>query len=159
MRKSSLHYRCLMPAVILLASIGLANGAAVAQQTQTPRTAVHQIAVQHNLPKWNPSLESVIVSAMHSKNYRVILSNTRIGEAFVVTASMQVPFSDLNLAKEPDADELGRRIHVAAHLVCLELDRKYPPALYPTLEDDNCEHAAAIDGMDRANQVIAAARS
>ena len=144
MTKRSLHHRCLMPAAILLVSIGMANRPAVAQQKP---------------PKWNPSLESVIVSAMHSKNYRVILTNTRLGEAFVVTASMPVPYSDLNLAKESDANELGRRIHVAAHLVCFELDRKYPPALYPTVEDDNCEHAAAMDGMDRANQVIAAARS
>ena len=154
MTKHLHRHKCLVPAAILLASIGLANGPAVAQQTQIPQTAAQQ-----KPPKWNPSLESVVVSAMHSENYRVILSNTRLGEAFVVTASMPVPYSDLNLAKEPDADELGRRIHIAAHLVCLELDRKYPPALYPIVEGDNCEHAAALDGMDRANQVIAAAKS
>ena len=79
--------------------------------------------------------------------------------AFVVTASMPVPYSDLNLAREADAAELGRRIHVAAHLVCFELDRKYPPELYPIVEGDDCEHHAALDGMDRANQAIAAARS
>jgi UrcA family protein len=136
----------LVPAAILFASIGL--GPAVAQPA-SPQQAP---------PKWNPTLESVIVSAMHSKNYRVILSNTRLGEAFVVTASMEVPYNDLNLTRSTDADELGRRIHVAAHLVCEELDRKYPPSLYPIVEGFDCEHDAALDGMDRANQAIAAAK-
>lgn len=146
MRKNPLHHRCLMLAAIVFApmTLAIANVPAVAQQTT---------------PKWKPSLESVIVSGMIPKNYRVVLSNTRLGEAFVVTASMPVPYSDLNLAKDADAAELGRRIHVAAHLVCFELDRKYPPQLYPIVEGDDCEHNAARDGMDLANQAIAAARS
>jgi UrcA family protein len=159
MKKSSLHHRHPMLAAILLASIGLTNGPAVAQQIQTQQTQVQQTPAQQNPPKWSPSLESVIVSGMFPKNYRVILSNTRLGEAFVVTASMPVPYSDLNLAKDPDAAELGRRIHFAAHLICFELDRKYPPELYPIEEGYDCEHSAASDGMDRANQAIAAARS
>lgn len=144
--KKTLHH--LVPAAMLFACIGLASGPAIAQQTSTEQTP----------PKWTPSRESVIVSGMMPKNYRVILSSTRLGEAFVVTASMQVPYSDLNLVREADAAELGRRIHVAARLVCFELDRKYPPSLYPILQGDDCVHAAAEDGMDRANQVIAAAR-
>jgi UrcA family protein len=151
--KKSLHNKRLMPAAIILAFIGLASGQAAAQQTQSQQPQAKQAP-----PKWNPRLESVIVSAMHSKNYRLVLSSTRLGEAFVVTASMQVPYSDLNLVREADAAELGRRIHVAAHLVCQELDRKYPPQLYPILEGEDCEHNAAMDGMDRANQVIAAAK-
>src|SRR5215469_10925411 len=106
--KKSLHNKHLMPAAIILAFIGLASGQAVAQQTQS----------QQAPPKWNPRLESVIVSAMHSKNYRLVLSGSRLGDAFVVTASMQVPYSDLNLVREADAAEFGRRIHIAAHLVC-----------------------------------------
>ena len=131
---------------IMFAAIGLAiaNGPAVAQQTPA---------------KWKSSLESITVSAAPAKNYRVIWSSTRLGQALVVTASMPVPYSDLNLAKEPDAVEFGRRIHVAAHLVCLQLDLKYPPQLYPVVEGDDCEHAAAADGMSRANLIIAAAKS
>lgn len=147
--KESLHHTHLVPAAILFASIAMASGPAAAQQAQSPSAP----------PKWNPKLESVIVSAMHAKNYRVILSNTHLGQAFVVTASMEVPYNDLHLARDADAAEFGRRIHVAAHLVCEELDRKYPPALYPILEGEDCEHNAALDGMDRANQVIAAAKS
>jgi UrcA family protein len=146
--KNSRQLKHFIPAAILLASIGLAAGPVAAQQSQT----------QQAPPKWNPTLESVIVSAMHTKNYRVILSNTRLGPAFVVTASMEVPYNDLHLARDADAAEFGRRIHVAAHLVCEELDRKYPPALYPIIEGEDCEHNAALDGMDRANQVIAAAK-
>jgi UrcA family protein len=152
--KKSLHNKHLMPAAIIFAFIGLAGGPAVAQQTQAQQSPAQQAP-----PKWNPRLEAVIVSAMHSKNYRVIMSSTHLGEAFVVTASLEVPYSDLHLAREADAAELGRRIHVAAHLVCVELDRKYPPDLYPIIEGEDCEHNAAMDGMDRANQVIAAAKS
>lgn len=142
-----LRSKHLLHAAILLVSLGLASGTAVAQQSQA----------QPAPPKWNPKLESVIISAMHGKNYRVILSNTRLGEAFLVTASMAVPYNDLNLVRQADADEFGRRIHVAAHLVCEELDRKYPPQLYPILDGFDCEHDAAADGMDQANKVIAAA--
>jgi UrcA family protein len=154
MKTKSLCHKHFMLVVTLFASIGLANGSAVAQQIQTQQTPAQQ-----KPPKWNPSLESVIVSGMIPKNYRVILSNTRLGEAFVVTASMPVPYSDLNLARETDAAELGRRIHVAAHLICFELDRKYPPELYPIEDGYDCEHNAALDGMDQANHAIAAARS
>jgi UrcA family protein len=144
MKRKALHHIRLMFAAIVLASIGLAiaNGPAVAQQA-----------------RWKPSLESVTVSAAAAKNYRVILSGSHLGEAFVVTASMPVPYSDLDLAKEPGATEFGRRIHVAAHLVCLQLDLKYPPALYPILEGDDCERTAAVDGMSHADQIIAAAKS
>ena len=146
MKKETLHHKHLMLAAIILASIGwtIATGPAVAQQAQT---------------RWKPSLESVTVSAAAAKNYRVVLSSTHLGEAFIVTASMPVPYNDLDLAKEPGAAELGRRIHVAAHLVCRELDLKYPPALYPILEGDDCERTAAMDGMSRADQIIAAAKS
>lgn len=109
-------------------------------------------------PKWKPSLEQVIISAKGSLNYRVILSSSRLGEAFIVSASMEVPYNDLNLTKDPDAEELGRRIHVAARLICEQLDRKYPQTQYPILEGFDCEHDAARDGMERANLVIASAR-
>jgi UrcA family protein len=142
--KNLLHH--LVPAALLLSSIGLANAPAVAQDTA---------------PRWNPSLESVIVSGKMPKNYRVIMSNTRLGEAYAVSASMEVPYHDLNLGREADATEFGRRIHVAAHLVCLELDRKYPPTIYPIVDGSDgadCERAAAVDGMDQANRLIAAAK-
>lgn len=93
-----------------------------------------------------------------ARNYRVVLSNSRLGEAFIVSASMEVPYNDLNLARDPDADELGRRIHIAARLICEEMDRKYPQSQYPILEGFDCEHDAAKDGMERANLVIASAR-
>ena len=115
-------------------------------------------AAQPAPPRWNPTLEQVIVSAKLPKNYRVVLTNSRLGEAYIVSASMDVPYSDLDLGKEPDAAELGRRIHVAAHLVCQELDRKYPQTQYPILDGFDCEHDAARDGMERADLVIANAK-
>lgn len=108
--------------------------------------------------KWVPTRESITISASPTRNYRVILTGSHLGEAIVVSASMAVPYSDLNLTRDPDAIEFGRRIHVAAHLVCRQLDVKYPPAQYPILDGFDCEHDAAVDGMQHADQVIASAR-
>ncbi|HET7085944.1 MAG TPA: UrcA family protein [Rhizomicrobium sp.] len=111
--------------------------------------------------KWKPGAESIIVSAKPSGNWRIALSGSHLGSAILVSASIPVPYSDLNLTKEPDAAELGRRIHVAARLVCQELDIKYPPNLFPIVEGYSgyeCERAAAGDGMSRADMIIADAR-
>ena len=134
------------PVAFLLAvvALGLGSGPAFAQPA--------------NPPKWTPSRESITVSAAPTHNYRVILTGSHLGEAFIVSASMAVPYSDLNLTKDPDAAEFGRRIHVAAHLVCRQLDLKYPPAQYPILDGFNCEHDAAVDGMSHADMIIASAR-
>jgi UrcA family protein len=128
----------------LLTSIAAPGGPALAQQA---------------VPRWKPGLESVIISAQKPmRNYRVVLSASHLGEAFVVSASLDVPYSDLDLVKQTDADELGRRIQVAARLICETLDRKYPQALYPILEGFDCVADAARDGMEHANLVIASAR-
>jgi UrcA family protein len=116
-------------------------------------------SAQQVTPRWKPGLESVIISAKRpDRNYRLVLSNSRIGEAMFVSASIEVPYSDLNLVKDPDAEELDRRIGVAARVVCNEMDRKYPPSLFPILEGFDCVSDAARDGRERANQVIAKAR-
>ena len=128
----------------LLTCIVAAGGPALAQQAA---------------PRWKPGLESVIISAQKPmRNYRLVLSSSHLGEAFFISASIDVPFGDLDLAKEVGAEELDRRIHVAARLVCEQLDRKYPPAIYPILEGSNCVPDAARDGMEHANLIIANAR-
>jgi UrcA family protein len=127
-----------------LTCIAVPNGPALAQQAA---------------PRWKPGLESVIISAQKPmRNYRLVLSSSRLGEAFFISASIDVPYNDLDLAQDVGAEELDRRIHVAARLVCEQLDRKYPPTQYPILEGDNCVPDAAREGMERANLVIANAR-
>lgn len=143
MKTQSLHHKHLLLSALLLVSGGLTIGPALAQQAAA---------------KWTPSRESVTITAKATKNYRLVLTNSHLGEAMMVSASIPVPYNDLDLSKDPGADELGRRIHVAARLICEELDRKYPPAIYPILEGFNCEHDAAADGMEQANKVIAEKR-
>lgn len=142
MKTESLHQLAL--AALLLSSAALAIGPAFAQEAA---------------PRWTPGRESVTITATASRNYRMVLSSTHLGEAIMVSASIPVPYHDLDLTKDPGADEFGRRIHVAAHLICQELDRKYPPVQYPILEGFDCEHDAAVDGMEQANKIIAAKRS
>ena len=95
------------------------------------------------------------------KNWRDALTASHLGKAFMVSASIPVPYSDLDLAKEPDATELDRRIHIAARLVCEQLDNKYPPTQYPILEGYSgldCARMAARDGMEQINTIIASAK-
>ena len=140
MKTQSLHH--LVLAAAMLASAGLAPALA-----------------QDAAARWTPTRENVTITAKAQRNYRVVLSSSHLGEAIMVSASIPVPYNDLDLTKDAAADEFGRRIHVAAHLICTELDRKYPPSQYPILEGFDCEHDAAVDGMEQANKVIASKRS
>jgi len=132
--------------VLVLASVGLATLPASAQRST---------------PRWSPQIESITVRAGAMKNWRAALSATHLGRAFAVSASMPVPYADLDLVKDEDASELGRRVQVAARLVCQEMDAKYPPAQFPIIEGysgQDCVRATARDSMEEANMVIARAK-
>jgi UrcA family protein len=135
-----------MLVVIMLASTAWTSAPAIAQQTPE---------------RWKPRVESIIVRAGATKDWRIALTASHLGKALMVSASIPVPYSDLDLAKAPDATEMGRRIQVAARLVCVELDNKYPPTQYPISEGYSgyeCARVAARDGMDQVNTIIASAR-
>jgi UrcA family protein len=113
---------------------------------------------QQAAPKWRPIPEMIVVSANPIKNWQGLLTGTHFSSALSVSASLSVPYGDLNLTRTPDADELDRRINVAASLVCRQLDMKYPESQYPKLAGDDCFSGAVQDGLARANLIIAAAR-
>jgi UrcA family protein len=114
---------------------------------------------QQTPPKWRPIPETITVTAMSAaRNLRAALTGTNFAEAFAISASIPVPYSDLNLAREADAGEFDRRIGVAAKLVCEELTLKYPPSQYPIIAGDDCVQGATKDGLAQANQIIATAR-
>lgn len=95
------------------------------------------------------------------KNWRAALTASHLGKAFAVSASMPVPYADLDLVKDDDATELGRRVQVAARLVCQELDTKYPPMQFPIIEGysgQECVRATARESMEEADLVIAKAK-
>jgi len=140
----SLHH--LLFLTFLLVFAGLAAGPAAAQQTE---------------PRWKPKVESIVVRAGGTMNWRMALTASHLGTAFLVSASIPVPYSDLDFAREPDVAEMDRRIHVAARLVCEQLDRKYPPTQYPVLEGysgNDCARMAAKDGMENVNMIVASAK-
>src|SRR3954469_1512034 len=116
-------------------------------------------AMAQEKPRWKPRVESVIVRAGGSRDYHMALTASHLGKAFLDSASIPVPYSDLDLTKE--ADELGRRIRLAAELVCQQLDNKYPPAQYPVLEGYSgydCVRMASKDSMEQADLIIANAK-
>ena len=143
---TSLHPKHLMLAVPMLASVGLATAPASAQPAKA---------------RWTPQLESIVVKAGALKDWRRALTASHLGKAFAVSATIPVPYADLDLVKEEDAAELGRRVQVAARLVCQQLDSKYPPALFPIIEGysgSDCVRVTARDSMEQANMVIASAK-
>lgn len=141
---TSLHPKHLMLAILMLASVGLAPASA-----------------QPAKARWTPQLESIVVKAGALKDWRMALTASHLGKAFAVSATIPVPYADLDLLKEEDAAELGRRVQVAARLVCQQLDSKYPPALFPIIEGysgSDCVRVTARDSMEQANMVIASAK-
>ena len=143
---TSLFQKRLVLMVLVLASAGL---------TALPASA------QRSTARWSPRVESIVVKAGAMKNWRAALSASHLGRAFAVSASMPVPYADLDLVKDDDATELGRRVQVAARLVCQELDNKYPPMQFPILEGysgQECVRVTARESMQEADMVIARAR-
>jgi UrcA family protein len=148
MKKKSLHHRhlTLVASMLAFTTLAIAHEPALAQQTSA---------------RWRPGIESVIVKAGRMKDWHMALTGSHLGKAFMVSASIPVPYSDLDLARDPDATEMGRRIQVAARLVCEQLDIKYPPTQYPILEGysgNDCSRMAARDGLEQIDTIIASAR-
>ena len=142
MEKAAL--RVLMSMVLMLTGLALSNGPAMAQQAA---------------PKWKAPMATITVTTAPFKNLREIQSLTIYGQSYLaVSASVPVPYGDLNLAQETGATELSRRIHLAARMACDQLQIKYPPNIYPVIGTDDCAQSAADDGMTKANDVIAAAK-
>ena len=112
-------------------------------------------------PRWRPRVEAIIVRAAPSKDWHIALSSSHLGKAFMVSASIPVPYSDLDLSRQPDADEMDRRIQIAARLVCQELDNKYPPTQFPLIEGYSgieCARQAARDGRSQITTILASAQ-
>lgn len=142
MKKSSLHGTTLAATMFAVFGLALAHEPAAAQQTtrKTPMATITVTAAPYrNIPE---------ISRMTVQGHKFL----------VISASIPVPYSDLNLAQETGATELGRRIRVAARMACQQLDLKYPPHIYAVIGTDDCQRNAADSGMAEANVVIAAAR-
>ena len=145
MEKVLVHRRLLtLVAMAALTGVALAHAPALAQQTA---------------PNWKAPMATITVTAAPYRNLPEISRMTVQGHKFLaVSASVPVPYSDLDLTGESGAAELGRRIHVAARMACRQLDLKYPQHIYPVIGTDDCQRNAADTGMAEANVVIAAAR-
>ena len=147
MEKVSLHRKHRILVATVLASIGLALGG--------PATAAQQPPIN-----WKAPMATITVTAAPSAvSLRELQRLTVFGSKFlVVSASVPVPYADLNLKQESGATELGRRINLAARMACEQLDIKYPQNIYPVMGTDDCEKKAADGGKTEAGTVIASAR-
>ena len=104
-------------------------------------------------------MATITVTAAPIGNLREIQRLTVQGNKFLaVSASIPVPYGDLNLAQTSGATELGRRVKVAARMACQQLDNAYPSYIYPVIGTDDCEKTAADNGLAEAGSVIAAAK-
>lgn len=144
MQKISLRRKHCVLAAAIVACVGwaLPGAPAVAQQASS---------------NWVP-MATITVTAAPLKNLREVQRMTVTGHKFLaVSASVPVPYGDLNLTQETGTTELNRRIRVAARVACQQLDIKYPPHIYAVIGTDDCVRAAADGGMAEAGLVIAAA--
>lgn len=104
-------------------------------------------------------MATITVTAAPIGNLREIQRLTVQGNKFLaVSASVPVPYGDLNLSQPAGASELGRRVRVAANMACQQLDFAYPPHIFPVIGTDDCVKTAAENGMAEAGSVIAAAK-
>lgn len=146
MQKLSLRrkHRVLVAAVLASVAGALASGSAIAQQAA---------------PAWKAPMPTITVTASPLRDLRELQRLTIQGHKFLaVSASIPVPYGDLNLAQDSGASELTRRVRVAARMACQQLDIKYPPTIYPVIGGDDCVRNAADDGLAEAGSVIAAAK-
>src|SRR5437868_7638150 len=96
--------RVLMLVFVVLAGVSLPNGSTMAQQAA---------------PKWKAPIATITVTTAPSRDLREAQRLTIYGHTFLaVSASIPVPYGDLNLRQETGASELGRRIHLAARMAC-----------------------------------------
>lgn len=104
-------------------------------------------------------MATITVTAAPIGNLREIQRLTVQGNKFLaVSASVPVPYGDLNLSQMAGASELNRRVKVAARMACDQLDQAYPPHIYPVIGTDDCVKTAAENGLAEAGSVIAAAK-
>lgn len=148
MEKGSLQRSLRVLTVAVLGCVGLtfAGGQTFAQQAT---------------PKWKAPIATITVRAtpIPMQTLREIQRLTVQGHKFLaISASIPVPYGDLNLTQESGAAELGRRIRLAARMACQQLDIKYPPYIYAVIGTDDCAKKATDNGMAEADTVIEAAK-
>jgi len=143
MTKASLHLSTLAATLFAILGLAFVSPATAQEKTTTTKTPI----------------ATITVTTAPYRNMGEISRMTVQGHKFlVVSASIPVPFSDLDLAQASGADELGRRIRVAARMACQQLDIKYPSHIYAVIGTDDCQRNAANSGMAEAKLAIAAAR-
>lgn len=104
-------------------------------------------------------MATITVTAAPIGNLREIQRLTVQGNKFLaVSASVPVPYSDLNLTQSAGANELNRRVKLAARMACDQLDAAYPPYIYAIIGTDDCVKVASDNGLAEAGAVVAAAR-
>ncbi len=104
-------------------------------------------------------MTTITVTAAPIGNLREIQRLTVTGNKFLaVSASIPVPYGDLNLAQATGANELDRRVKVAARMACDQIVTAYPPHIYPVIGTDDCLKVATDNGLAEAGSVIAAAK-
>ena len=143
MKNTNRKHHVLAAAVLAFVGFALPSGPTSAQQTP---------------PSWRPPMPTITVTVTPHRDLRNFRRMIVFGNKYLaVSASIPVPYDDLNLAQDGHATELGRRIRVASRMICRQLNIKYPPHIYPVIGTDDCVRNAADDGQAEAGVVIAAA--
>jgi UrcA family protein len=69
-----------------------------------------------------------------------------------IMVSRTVGYDDLDLSKSSDRARLNRRIDIAAHIACRELDNRFPPSVYvPVSGSEDCVGNARREALAMAD--------
>lgn len=104
-------------------------------------------------------IATITVTAAPIGNLHELQRLTVQGQKFLaVSASIPVPYGDLNLLQQTGVNEFDRRVKIAARMACEQLDTAYPPYIYAVIGGDDCVKVASDNGLAEVEKVVAAKR-
>jgi len=103
---------------------------------------------------YSGNTERVIVEAPWSKQDLGVQPKSKMTTS-LISVSRTVNFSDLDLRKNADINELALRVNDSARDACRELDARFPPLVYVDASGTDCVKTATENAMAKVDQIIA----
>ena len=117
-------------------------------------TSVPSLAQPNSAPASSVNERITVYPPQYSVTRAPVPDAAKYGFAIaeVMSVSLPVSYSDLNLSNPADVKELENRITQTAMNVCREVNRRFPGYLYPSVSQfpvrrHDCVQTAVADGM------------
>jgi UrcA family protein len=100
------------------------------------------------------SEENIIVQAPYYKEDLGVQPGSKM-HTTLISVSRTVDFSDLDLRRNADINELALRVNDTARDACRELDKRFSPYVYVDAGGTDCVKTATENAMARVDRIIA----